>query len=233
MKKNGFLLIMFLITGCVVIPKETVTLSLTLGSDLEILQKAHRNMVNIHYSKIRNEINSFVNDVYSPFVINYVLKSELKNYKLGNKSLFGTIEIAGQKGGKEETDNALQEMSDFLNSARKQIEGKREELITPISLQENQILLAIDQSYENATYANSTITAYLQSIRKVKSAQEEALSKIGLNGADTLITSTLVKLSEKVEVALNKGKEIDTKSDDAYEQLEGIIKELKEITNKK
>lgn len=233
MKKFGFLLIILFFTGCAAIPKETITLSQTLGNDLKVLHNSHRNMVSIYYTKITNEINSFVNDVYSPFIINYVLKSELKNYMEGNPSLFGTIEIAGKKEGKQESENALNEMSDFLDAARRKIEAKRNELISPITTQQNQVLQAVDQSYEHAIYANATITGYLESIRKVKAAQEEALSMIGLEGADTLMTNNLVKLSDQVDIALKKGKEIDIKSDDAYNQFESIIKEIKNITNKK
>lgn len=233
MKKLGFLLIMFLVSGCVVIPKETVTLSQTLGSDLMVLHNAHRNMVNIYYEKIKNEINSFVNDVYSPFVINYVLRTDLKNYKEGNHSLFGTIETAGKMDGKEESESALNEMSDFLDAARRNIESKRNELISPIVNQQNQVLQAVDQSYEHAIYANSTITGYLESVQKAKTAQKEALSMVGLEGADTLMTNNLVKLSEQIDIALQKGKDIDIKSDEAFNQFESIIKEIKNLTNKK
>jgi hypothetical protein len=233
LKTVGCLIIISFLTACAVIPKETVTLSQTLGNDLKVLHNAHRNMVSIYYTKITNEINSFVNDVYSPFIINYVLKSELKNYTEGNPSLFGTIEIAGKKEGKEESENALNEMSDFLDAARKRIEARRNELISPIVTQQNQVLQAVDQSYEHAIYANSTITGYLESIRKVKTAQEEALSMIGLEGADTLMTNNLVKLSDQVDIVLKKGKEIDIKSDDAYNQFESIIKEIKNLTSKK
>ena len=103
MKKIVFLLIMFSVSACVAIPKETATLSQTLGTDLKVLHNTHRNMVTLYFEKIKNEINSFVNDVYSPFIINYVLKSDLKNYQEGNPSLFGAIEIAGKKEGKEES----------------------------------------------------------------------------------------------------------------------------------
>jgi len=124
-------------------------------------------------------------------------------------------------------------MSDFLDAARRRIEAKRNELISPIITQQNQVLQAVDQSYEHAIYANSTITGYLESIRKVKTAQEEALSMIGLGGADTLMTNNLVKLSDQLDIALKKGKEIDIKSDDAYNKFESIIKEIKNLTNKK
>lgn len=233
MKKIGFLLIMILVSACVVIPKETVTLSETLGSDLKVLHNAHRNIVSLHYQKIKDDINSLVDEVYAPFIINYVLKDELKNYKAGNPSLFGTIEIAGQKTGKEESDNALKVMSDFLDAARDQIETKRNELISPIESQESKLLLSIDQSYEHVIYANDAITSYLQSIRKVKATQEEALSMLGLEGADTLMSNSLVKLSNQIDLAIKKGKDIDTKSDEASKKIDSIMTEIKSLTKNK
>jgi hypothetical protein len=116
-------------------------------------------------------------------------------------------------------------MQDFLSAADSQIKKKREELMNPIVTQETQVLLKIDQSYQNAIYANSTITAYLSSIRKVKETQQEALSLIGLKGMDSIVTTRLLQLSEGVKEAIQKGKEIDTKSDDAMNQI-------KEITDK-
>jgi len=56
---------------------------------------------------------------------------------------------------------------------------------------------------------------------------------VELEGADTLMTNNLIKLSDQVDIALKKGKEIDIKSDDAYNKFESIIKEIKNLTNKK
>ena len=65
----------------------------------------------------------------------------------------------------------------------------------------------------------------MSSIRKVKETQQEALSLIGLKGMDSIVTTRLLQLSEGVKEAIQKGKEIDTKSDDAMNQI-------KEITDK-
>ncbi len=226
-----FLAILFF-TTCVSIPRQTIILSQTIGNDLRELHKAHLNMIDLHFRKIKGDINIFIDDVYAPFVIHYTLKSEYKNFKDGIPSIYTSIQAAGQKGGKEETENALNEMIDFVDAARLQIENKKNELLTPIIIQESKIINSVNQSYENTIHANSTITAYLQSIRKVKDAQEEALSIIGLKGADTLITSTLVKLSEQIDDAVKKGKEIDIKSDDASIKFKAIFEKLKELTNK-
>lgn len=232
--KNLLAIVALLIfTACASIPKEVITLSQTLGSDLKILHNSHRNAIQIYFGKIKNDINSFVDEKYAPFVIHYVLKSELANYKLGKTSLYGTIEIAGQKEGQKEADEALKVMMNFQEAARKQIESKRDELLSPIFKQESEILNAINKSYENAIYANSSITAYLQSIKKVRDAQQQALAMVGLEGTDTQITSSLVQLSEQIEKAVKTGKEIDIKSDDAYKKIENVSNQIKEITTKK
>lgn len=233
--KNKFisLIILFsILSSCVSIPKETVQLSKVLGNDLIILHDSHRNMVELYYDKIETDINSFIDDVYSPFIIHYVLKAELENYTNGEPSLYGTIETAGKTEGKIEADNALNTMTEFLEDANKQINSKRDELLLPILKQKKEIIANINKSYENAIYANSTITGYLESIRKVKESQQEALSFIGLEGTDEALNNALLQASEIVNTAVNKGKEIDVKSDEALDQIKEITDQIKKITNK-
>jgi len=226
----GILIIFFFVTACVSIPRETVTLSQTLENDLHILQRTHQNMVEAYFHNIKNDINSFIDDVYAPFIIHYVLNIELENYSKGNHSIYGVIDLAGKNDGKEESENAIIEMQDFLSAARKQIEDKRKELMSPIIEQEIEILTSINQSYENAIYASSTITGYLLSARKVKETQQEALSMIGLAGADTVITNNLVRVSDQVDQAVKIGREIDIQSDSAFIQIEEMTDKIKKLT---
>jgi hypothetical protein len=221
-----------ILSSCVTIPKETVTLSQAIGNDLQTLHDSHRNCVGIYYDKVKGSINSFIDDVYAPFVIHYALSKELDNYKKGDLSLYKVIEIAGQKEGKKEADDALNTMFDFLTSARDQIEAKRNEYLLPVLKQEADLILSVDQAYENVINANSTITGFLQAARKVKETQQEALSKIGLPGADTIATNNLVKLSEWLDQAVQEGKKIDIRSGEAYKQIEAISKKIEQLTNK-
>jgi len=183
------------------------------------------------YNKLKDDVNRFVDDVYSPFVIHYVLKDELERYKQGDTSLFSFIEAAAKIEGKAETEKALDEMVDFQTAARDQIEQKRNELLIPLENQESEILSAIDQAYENAIYANSTITGYLKSVRKIKETQQEALSLVGLSGADTVVINTILKLDKLVNQAIKEGKEIDIRSDDAFDKLESVSNKLKRLIN--
>ncbi len=228
----SIILIAFL-TSCAVIPKETVTLSQTMGNDLATLRQAHINLAELNFRKIKADINSFVDGTYAPFIIHYALSKQLQAYKAGQPSLYSSIEAAGKDGGEQEAAQALKIMTDFQIGARKQIEKKRNELLSPVEKQENEIISAINQSYENVIYANSTVTGYLQSIRKVKEAQQDALSKIGLKGADSIVTRGLVNISERVNEVVEKGKEIDVMSADAINQLDAITKAIQEITLKK
>ena len=91
---------------------------------------------------------------------------------------------------------------------------------------------AIDQSYQNTIYANTTLTTYLVSVRKVKESQNEAFSIAGLNGLDTTVTNQLVELSNFVDMVLKNGEKINIKSDEAQQQIEDIANKIKELTNK-
>ena len=228
----GVVLFFLLMISCASIPKETITLSKMIGTDLQILHDSHRNVVQLYYSGIRTNVNTFIDDIYSPFIIHHVLELELDKYKKGESSLYGIIESAGKTSGKDETEEALNVMMEFQEAANREITMKRNELLSPILSQEREILSAIDQYYQNTIYANTTLTAYLVSVHKVKESQNEALSIIGLNGIDTTVTNRLVELSEFVDMVLEKGEKIDIKSNEAQQQIEDIVNKIKELTNK-
>jgi hypothetical protein len=192
-------------------------------------------MVELFYTEIINNINAFIEEVYAPFIINYVLKGELKNYKNNiSPSIFGVINKAASDGaGKSETAKVLIEMSDFLKAANAQIEKKRNELLDPIQKQKDAMLRNINTSYENTRRANSSVTNYLQSVLSLKESQREILSIVGLKGMDEALNNTLLKVSDVTKSLLIEGKEIDIESDDAFDKIKKIADKIKSITNKK
>ncbi|MFD2434917.1 hypothetical protein ACFSO9_16080 [Mesonia maritima] len=74
MKFSQIILIatIFIISSCSSVPKETVTLSRTIGNDLRELEQSHTNSVNILFAKINEDIDTFIDEVYAPYIINYV-----------------------------------------------------------------------------------------------------------------------------------------------------------------
>ena len=219
----------YFFNSCISVPKQTVQLSSVIGTDLKVLENSHTTMVGLFYNEIMNNMNGFIEDVYAPFIINYVLKKELDSYHNSQPSIFEAIEDAATKGGKANTEKAYNDMSDFLKAARTQIEKKRNELLVPIQKQWDSIILNIKISYGNTILASSSVTSYLQSISSLKESQNEVLSVIGLKGKTEELTNTLLKMSDVTKSLLTKGKEIDIKSDDAYNKMKTLTDEIKSI----
>lgn len=220
--------------SCASVPPETVKLSKTVGNNLAVLQQSHQNITKLYFDRIKTSINKFIDDVYKPYIMNYVLKNQLQEYQNGKPSLFTSLNDAAKSVNKEAADTALSDMSDFLSAANAQINSKRQELLGPIETQESQVLQSINESYGNMIYANSTLTGYLESLQKIKATQNEAMSKItGVKNTDSIVRSKLLDLSKLVNTAINKGQTIDSKVGDTEKQINDFINKVKKLTNKK
>ncbi|MEO9869493.1 hypothetical protein [Ekhidna sp.] len=230
-KPLAFILLLTCCFSCVKIPQESIDLSKTLGRDLGILHNSHRNSVEIIYSKIKEDINLFIDDVYAPFIINYVVSSEMNSFKEGKESIFKSLTDAAQSDTKQVTDKALNDIADFQKAAYGQILIKRKELLTPVEEEEREVLQLIDNSYNNMVHANATITGYLESVKKVRTAQKEGLAMVGLENMDEQLTNRLVSMSGKINSYLDIAKQIDIKSNEAKEEIEEISKKIKEVKN--
>jgi hypothetical protein len=219
---------LFLSAACTSIPRETVDLSSAIGYDLSKLKTSHINLVQHHYSQILEDVDRFIEEKYSPTLINHVLKQELDLYRSGDYSIYGVlVDAGGENAKKEQTDLALKEMTDFIEAANEQVELKRIEIAQPIMNQRDSLLSLINNRYTGLISANATVTGYLESIRDVKDAQKNALNKIGLGNSDELISEKLELLSSSINSALNQAADIDLKSDDALEKFEEVIQKLK------
>lgn len=221
-----------ILSSCVSVPKESITLSETLGSDLRVLKQSHLNTINLYYDNLEVKINTFIDEVYAPFIIQYVLESEFESFERNQASLITFLNEASKpEATQEDTEKAFKEIKDFHNLMSQQILSKRRELLEPIQSQRNEILKAINSSYDNAIYANSTLTAYLQSASSVKNTQKETLKLIGLEGTEEYVNDALLNASDILNDVIQKGKNIDEKSDDAQTKINDLIKKIKAITN--
>ena len=215
--------------SCASVPSGTARLSEKLGEDLTVVHKAHLALVELHFQDIKNNINSFIDETYAPFIINYVLKKEYSSYQSQQPSIFTSLNEATNSTEKSGTDKVVQDMQDFLNAAKKQIEQKRSSLIDPVNQQETEVRTAVNNAYMNMMTTNNAITNYLQSIQKLKASQSDALSKAGIAGADSLLTKNLSSLSSEINRLVQKGNQINVKSDGALSEIEKITSEIKTL----
>ncbi len=82
----------------------------------------------------------FIDDVYAPFIIHHVLEIELNKHKRGESSIYGIIENAGEKGGKDETEEAFECYVGISRGSKSTDKCEKNELLSPILQQEREVL---------------------------------------------------------------------------------------------
>ncbi|MDO9399678.1 MAG: hypothetical protein Q7T79_03290 [bacterium] len=230
---RSFLIILLItVVGCIAIPQETVSLSAAIGKDLREFKSSHEKMITLYYDKELSNIDKFIEEIYTPYIINYTIKVEMEEFESGNESLFGLMREAAENNSGKVSKDLLEYMQDYLQAAQNQIENKRISMTKPILEERSSLILSVNRSYDNAINGNAALTAHLKSIRKIKNAQSEALEMFHLNNIDSLISTTLVKTSEGIRKVLQKAKEIDVKSDDALKKINTISDEYNKIFKK-
>jgi hypothetical protein len=239
MKTKCFLLLIavFLIAACARVPKESVELSATVGRDIAQVYKAHRNLAVVLYSRIKGDVNKFIDDVYAPYQIQKLLQADYEDFKAGGKeNLFYALDVAIKQGAKPEVvKEAVDAMDIFVSVVKEEIESYRELKLAPIVAQEKELLSAIDRSYNQIHYANSIVTGHLASIVRVHDAQEEVLREFGLEGLREDTADKLSRVSQEIAQFTGKAKkvegtvtEIEVKVSELASELDAIVTELSE-----
>jgi hypothetical protein len=212
--------LVFLI-GCAQVPREAVELSTTVGRDITQVYQSHRELAILLFGRMKNDVNEFVDTVYAPYQIQKLLKADYDDFKAGEKdALFYKLNFAVNNPGNNYAQlEALEYAGIIIEVIRDDIELFRQDTLAPVLKQEEEVLAAIDRSYNQIHYANSIVNGHLASIVKVHDAQEELLNDFGLEGLRKDIGESLAVMSAKVAEFTKEGKKIDTDLDDAEDKI--------------
>lgn len=225
----SLLFIIALITSCAVVPKESVELSATVGRDVVSVYQAHKELATILFTRMKKDVNTFVDDVYAPYQIGKLLEMDFADANSGEfESMTGSI-IDAAKNSSDSTKQkqAIGFMKDFVSVVYEEVETYRNILLAPIEEQELEVMAAIDRSYNQIIYANSIVTGHLASVRKVHDAQEDILNKFGVENLRTETAQKLSDYSVGVDKILKDAKKIDI--DDAEKQMIEIKKQFDKL----
>jgi hypothetical protein len=107
------------------------------------------------------------------------------------------------------------------------IEAKKKELMDPINNDEKALLLAVDEAFARTMRANATITAHLNSLRKVQEVQDEALKAMELKELRDQINQGLILSSEHAKDALEELKKAEGLIDQADEKKNTLLKKMR------
>jgi len=223
-------LLFLVITSCASVPKESVELSATVGRDLAIVHDSHIQMTRLLFSKMKEDVNRFVDKTYAPYQISLAMErqkelAESDDAAENRKSLFLAIKAAFSPGASEELQaQVLTGMGIFVEKINTDIESMREELLTPLIEQEQQVIASIDRAYQQIHYANSIVTGHLSSIVKVHEVQNEILDEIGVDrDLRTDIGTSLSQISGEISNIVDKAEMADGK----MEEIETAAESLK------
>lgn len=195
------LLLLFLLAGCAAIPKETVELSEVTGQQITELHKSHIKFVELYYDKLRDDVNAFIDNTWTPLFLSKVVKNPDFRTKLDAGYVTSNIQTSdvvvtwkGQaltepqksailSGVKQavtaESGRLGQTLLDFSKAAQSQINKKRAEMLAPVDAQEQTVINQINTAFLDLQRAQAALKGYLASAVELKAKQDEVLEKLG------------------------------------------------------
>lgn len=212
--------ILVALAGCAEVPKEAVTLSVTVGSDLEELRRSHLAAVTTLFDRTKRDVNRFIDTVYKPALIKRFFEQPL----MGNQD---PIAILRAELARDDAGDTLAIMEIIVEEVTDQIEEKRQELLAPIEEQERATLTAVNDAYANVLAGHAVVTAHLSSVRQVQEAQDQFLGDIGLADLRGRINETTDSVSGVVSGLLDNTR----RADQAVDTLDGAIDDAVKALN--
>lgn len=171
-------------SGCASVPKESVELSYALGNDLESLHQSYKILIVSYFETLRRDVNSAIDQVFFPAYINDFVKE-------------GKL-----------VENAKNENHAYVEAwakiAVETVDKERMDRIEPINQAERELMISVDDAFDKVVRANSTITAHLNSLRKVNEVQDKVLESLELSDIRNKITDALADASNTVKEITNE-----------------------------
>ncbi|WP_070962730.1 hypothetical protein [Vibrio sonorensis] len=222
---------LILLAGCAQVPTQSVELSATVGRDIEKMHKAHVQTISILYSRMRADVNEFIDDVYMPYAIKEAIKKDRIRQVNGSVSFINMISIGlSASASSKQQEDAIGAMEILVSQVTQSVERQRKLLLDSLNDQERTLLASTNRSYLAIHQANSIVTGHLSSIAQVHDAQNELLSEIGVEtDVGNFIAAKLATASDEIAELTNKSQK---KLDDiggvegAKEKLQNAIEKL-------
>lgn len=215
-----FAMLIAVVTGCSSVPKEVVELSYVMGEDLESMNVSYDKLIHSYFDNLRSQRRTYIDDVWYPrFLENWRDDGELVDIAKG-KRIFSekTNDLINTPPGTDPKDN-LKTLNDWVNFALYAYEVKEEKLLKPLTDDEMKLRADVKQAFVQLTRANATITAHLNSLRKVQEVQNQVLKSLNVKDLRDKINATLIKTSSNAKDAFEKIKEADGKLDNLSSQF--------------
>lgn len=205
------------LAACDTVPEEAVTLADTVGRDLEEVHRAHRELANLLYGRLEDDINRFIDEEYRPAYIALYAEE------------FGLLDLA-QETIAEQPSDLLPLLTDFVDIATEYIEAQRQELLFPIRAEHAAVIEEIDAAHRQIQQGHDVVVSHLRSVRAVRDVQNELMSEVGLGDLRERIATRTADVSSRIGELLTGARDVEAGVDTAAKriaELDGRIDEIK------
>lgn len=210
-------LILFGLSACATIPKESADLSIELGKRISIIETAHMALVNKYFDEKRNRVDEFVEKEWVPeFASQFFANEQIAN-------LWNQIVSSGN------TSDRLDFIVTLGPNLQTKINAKRLELIKPLDDAERMIKQQLRDNYNQVRAINNSVTSFLVSAVKVSENQNRYMEMIGMK--DEKVAESLDQVDSAIDALLGKAEQVADKGKKAelyYQKLTDVITKLKD-----
>jgi len=204
--------------GCAHVPKEVVELSYRIGQDLESVHNSYVTLIHRHFDALKQARIDYVDNEWAPvFLKDFIARGRLVDIAKGTVVVSGGA-FASPDAGRQAT-QLLDSVGIWARVATAQIAKKKSDLVDPLNKDETSLTSDVNNAFDQLTRGNATITAHLNSLRKVQEVQDEALQALNLKNLRDSINNRLVQVSDLAAKGLDEVR----KADKVVKQVDSFI----------
>ena len=214
------LCLFFGLQGCASVPPEVVELSALTGRDLVRVHTSYQTLIHEFYEQLRGRRIDYLENTWIPaYVKNWVEDGRLRDVAKGEVVWDDdALDADGEPGDfvpASSVDNREARLLDTIlgwaDAAVNDIEDKRKALLGPLNKEEKNLRKEVDLAFANLIRANAATTAYLNSLVKVKAAQDQMLESFDLEQTRDKINAALIQASATANEGLEEIRKADKK----------------------
>ena len=210
-----------LLSACsATVPKEVVELSYQMEKDMSQVEESYVALVRQHVSMLKKQREDYLYREWVPVMLeDWIQTGQLIEMAQGTVVYDDSI---GEFKAVTQPDrlSQLSSITEWALVASEEIEVKKRELIQPLEEAEQKLIADIQLSFNLLIQGNQTITAHLNSIRKVQDVQNKLLERVGWDGLRDNINQQLNELSEQAVTGLDEVRKLDSKTKKQLEKLQ-------------
>lgn len=206
----GLLLLSGISLSCARVPKEVVELSYKMGEDMTAVHSSYLTVVHQYFEGLRRQRIAYVEQEWAPeFVRTWITDGLLVEVARGD-TVWSTEQQDFVPPPAEGREMALVRTVGFwATAALNEIDAKKRSLTEPLDSQEDSLTVAINEAFNQLYRGNATITAHLNSLRKVQEVQDNALAALNVKDLRDKINSALIAASQRAEHELENVRKAD------------------------